>query len=214
MQGVEYVRDCLGVYMPYGGVHMKMGTHNHLMQIGQGIFLEVIAVNHEIEPPNRPRWFGLDDAFVRQQIEIQPALLTWVVNTRDIDRLMRQATFSLGNTELISRGNLSWHFGLPEDGRLLAGGMLPYAIEWQTENHPSANMADLGCSFHSLEIYHPYSRWLQSAIESIGALDLVKINALPKNEAPYMIAYISTPYGIKKLSSCATIGDVHKFIKQ
>ena len=75
--------------MPYGGVHIKMGTHNHLMQIGQGIFLEVIAVNPEIEPPNRPRWFGLDDAFIRQQIEIQSALLTWVVNTGNINRLMQ-----------------------------------------------------------------------------------------------------------------------------
>ena len=171
------------------------------MRLGNDAFLEIIAVNHDIEPPERPRWFGLDDAFIRQQIEQQPSLLTWVVNTQDIKALMSQSTFSLGKAELISRGNLNWYFGLPDDGRLLAGGMLPYAIEWQTDKHPSANMADLGCRLSGLEIYHPYPRWLQSALSSIGALDLVKVHALPKNEVPYMLATINTPAGIKELSS-------------
>ena len=130
-------------------------------------------------------------------------LLTWVVNTENINKRIRQATYSLGKTELISRGDLSWYFGLPDDGRLLAGGMLPYAIEWLTDKHPSINMVDLGCRLHSLEIYHPYSLWLQSALESIGALNLVKINSLRKNEVPYMMANISTPSGIKELYSCA-----------
>ena len=205
IQGVNFVADILGVEMPYGGTHSKMGTHNHLMQIGDGVFIEVIAINWEIDPPGRPRWYGLDDPFIRQQIEKQPALLTWVVNTRNINELIRMANFSLGKAELISRGNLSWHFGLPEDGRLLAGGMLPYAIEWKTDRHPSANMADLKCRFHSLEIYHTYSRWLQSALTSIGALDLVKIKTLPKDQAPYMIAKINTPYGNKELCSCAMV---------
>ena len=205
MQGVDYVRNCLGVDMPYGGIHRKMGTHNHLMRLGDGVFLEVITINREIESPNRPRWYGLDDFFIQKQIEMQPTLLTWVVNTGNINELMRQAKFSLGKAELISRGDLSWYFGLPDDGRLLAGGILPYAIEWQTDEHPSANMEDLGCRLHRLEIYHPYSSWIKSAIKSIGALNLVKINPLPKNEAPYLIAYINTPNGIKKLHSCAAI---------
>ena len=55
IQGVEYVKSCLGVEMPFGGVHVKMGTHNHLMRLGDGIFLEIIAINPEIDPPNRPR---------------------------------------------------------------------------------------------------------------------------------------------------------------
>ena len=68
-EGVNYVKDLLGVDMPYGGVHPKMGTHNHLMQLGNDAFLEIIAVNHNSEPPDRPRWFGLDDGFIRQRIE-------------------------------------------------------------------------------------------------------------------------------------------------
>jgi hypothetical protein len=200
-QGVDYVRDLLGVDIPYGGVHEKMGTHNQLMQLGNNMFLEVIAINEDGEPPNSPRWYGLDDPFVRRQIEIEPALLTWVVNTKNIEELTKQATFSVGKAELISRGSLNWYFGLPEDGRLLAGGMLPYAIEWQTDVHPSTNMADLGCKLHKLEIYHPYPSWLKYALTSISALDLVEIRALPKNSTPYLVAHINTPSGIKKVTS-------------
>lgn len=200
-QGVAYVRDCLGVDMPFGGVHAKMGTHNHLMQLGNDIFLEVIAIDDDGEPPDRPRWFGLDDALIRRRIAVQPTLLAWVVNTQDIDRLMKQAAFSMGTAEFITRGNLSWYFALPEDGRLLAGGMLPYAIQWQTDHHPSAAMADLGCRFKGLEIHHPYPRWLASALASIGASDLVTIKALAKNKTPYMTAYIDTPDGVKQLST-------------
>lgn len=202
-QGVEYVRDCLEVDMPYGGVHIKMGTHNHLMQIGECIFLEIIAINPDIEPPKRPRWFGLDDPCVRQRLATQPTLLTWVVNTGNLSKLIQQAMFSLGESKLIRRGELSWNFGLPDDGRLITGGILPYAIEWHTSKHPSADMADLNCRFHSLELYHPDPEWLQSALVSIGALNLVKIIGLPQNEAPYITASINTPSGLKKLYSRA-----------
>ena len=39
--GVDYVKQTLGVDIPYGGEHQQMGTHNHLMRLGHQIFLEV-----------------------------------------------------------------------------------------------------------------------------------------------------------------------------
>ena len=126
--------------MPYGGVHEKMGTHNHVLQLGGNVFLEVMAINPDTEPPENPRWYGLDDPYIRRQIKAQPTLLTWVVNTKNIEKLLQQTTFEFGKATLLSRGNLSWYFGLPDDGRLLAGGMVPYVIEWQTDRHPSEYM--------------------------------------------------------------------------
>lgn len=208
-QGVSFVKEILGVDIPFGGVHMQMGTHNHLVQLGDDIFLEVIAINPDIDPPGAPRWFGLDDPFIRRQIEKQPVLLTWVVNTKDIKEFVQKAIVSFGKPELIRRGELSWYFGLPDDGRLLAGGMLPYVIEWKTDSHPAANMADAGCRLQSLEIHHPFPQWLQSVLESIDASDLVKVHALPKNEFPYLIAHINTPGGEKKLQSNVDMFNKH-----
>ena len=82
----------------------------------------------------------------------------------------------------------------------LLGVDMPYGIEWHTDEHPSSRMADLGCRLHSLEIHHPYASWLQSTLESIGAANLVQINALPKDETPYLKAYIATPKGLRELS--------------
>jgi len=200
-QGVTYVKKCLGVDMPYGGEHPNMGTHNHLMRLGVGIFLEIIAVDPAGNPPENPRWYGLDDPFVGCRLAARPALLTWVVNTDDIGELLKQAKFDFGKATLLSRGSLNWSFGLPDDGRLLAGGMLPYVIEWQTDPHPSKNMADAGCRFKGLEVYHPYPAWLQSVLDSIGAGDLVRIFPQQKGRSPCLVAHIDTPTGEKELRS-------------
>lgn len=200
-QGAAYVKETLGVDIPPGGFHPKMGTHNRLMRIGDNVFLEVIAVNPDIDPPASPRWYGLDDPYVRQRIAERPALLTWVVNTSNIENLMKGAEFSFGKPELVSRGDLSWYFGLPDDGRLLAGGFLPYLIDWQVTTHPANGMVDVGCRLRSLEIHHPYASWFESILESIGASGLVRLQNLPRDETPYLTAYIDTPDGLKELQS-------------
>ena len=200
-QGMNFVEEKLGVGIPFGGVHQKMGTHNLLMQLDNEVYLEVIAVNPDVEPPEHPRWCGLDDPYVSRQLMKQPTFLTWVINTNDIENLLRRAAFDFGKSMLLSRGNLSWHFGLPDDGRLLAGGMLPYVIEWRTDSHPSLNMVDAGCRFRGLEIHHPYPSWLRSVLESIGAAELVRIYPLQNYRSPYLVAHIETPAGPKDLRS-------------
>jgi hypothetical protein len=200
-QGAAFIEEVLGVAIPYGGVHEKMGTRNRLLQLGGEVYLEVLAVNPDGKPPEFPRWCGLDDPYVSRQLMKRPTLLTWVVNTNAIESLLRRATFDFGKSRLLSRGHLSWYFGLPDDGRLLAGGMLPYVIEWRTDSHPSLNMVDAGCRFRGLEIHHPYPSWLHSVLESIGAADLVRIYPLQKNRPPYLVAHIETPSGEKALAS-------------
>lgn len=200
-QGVAYVQDILGVDIPYGGEHRQLGTHNHLMKLGNGLFFEIIAINPYSPPPTRPRWFGLDNPFIRQVIEKEPVLLTWVVNTENIHSLLAKAKISFGKPEQIHRNKLSWYFGLPEDGRLIGDGLLPYVIEWQTDIHPATNMADLGCSLDRIELYHPYLPWLVEVLESIDCAGLVKIEQLPRNHVPFLVAYINTPSGLKKIKS-------------
>ena len=54
-QGIDYIRATLGVEIPKGGLHKTMGTHNHLMQLGDNTYLEVIATNPEGITPDQPR---------------------------------------------------------------------------------------------------------------------------------------------------------------
>jgi len=178
-QGVAYIQEKLGIDIPKGGEHPLMGTHNHVMQLGDNSFLEVIAINPAASAPTRPRWFGLDDAGVQQSIKKEPRLLTWVVNTTDLVGLQAQSEFILG----------------------LASGMLPHAMQWQTDVHPSNNMTDLNCRLSKLTIHHPYPDWLAAILADLQATDLVSVQSLPAPGQAFMTAEIKTPTGMCTLSS-------------
>jgi catechol 2,3-dioxygenase-like lactoylglutathione lyase family enzyme len=200
-RGVTWAEKKLGVRVPRGGVHETMGTRNHVMRIGEETFLEIIAVNPDGPVPAKPRWFGLDDPFVRERLDRSPAFLAWVVNTGDLDAFLDAAPVSFGRATPVSRGGLNWRFALPSDGRLLAGGMLPYAIQWQTGAHPAPAMPDLGCRLLGLDIHHPYPKWLGSILDAVGTADLVEVHPLPPTEPPRMTARIDTPEGVRLLET-------------
>lgn len=205
-QGAEFVRDTLGVEIPFGGVHQKMGTHNLLMHLSDSTFLEVIAVNPDIPAPTRPRWFGLDDPEIRHTLQRSPALLTWVANTTDIHACLEAAPVEMGHPEIIRRGQLSWLFGLPEDGKLFAGGLLPCLIEWHGQTHPAAKMADHGCRLKELTLYHHDPDRLASILSAIKLLDRVNVSSLAGHKSPFLEACLETPAGTRTLRSPASPG--------
>ncbi len=194
-QGVDFVQHTLGVEVPPGGEHRTLGTHNCLMRLGNDSYLEVIAINPQGEVPKRPRWFGLDSSLLRAQLARRPRLLTWVINTPDIEKLAGEAGFDIGTPTALSRDNLSWEIALTDDGRLLADGLLPYCIQWHSSPHPSRGMADLGCRLQNLTLHHNRPEWLAGRLAALGALELVTIDPLPDNEAPYLSATLDTPGG-------------------
>lgn len=200
-QGVEYIQEALSVTVPFGGEHPKMGTHNHIAKIGEDIFIEIIAINPDMTAPTRPRWFNLDDPNLQSKLKEKPRLISWVVNTSDIYECIKGAACSFGRPEPISRGELSWHFGLPADGRLLAGGILPYLIQWGTSEHPASKMADIGLELMSLKVYHPQSAWLQDILQSIDAQNLVEIVPGSSSKGSYLEATFKTPAGTRVLRS-------------
>lgn len=200
-QGVSYLAEQLGIEIPFGGYHVEMGTHNCLTKLGESIFLEVIAIDPKGARPPRPRWFGLDDPMVQRSLAEKPQLLTWVVNSDDIKTALAQTEMSFGTVETVSRGVLNWYFGIPDDGRLLAGGMLPYIISWQTDEHPAKKMVDVGCRLIELKLYTPIPEWACRQLSSIGASSLIEVLQLPLNAPPYLQAEIKTPSGVKILRS-------------
>ncbi|MGZ3285364.1 MAG: VOC family protein [Xanthobacteraceae bacterium] len=113
--GVEHVRRSLGVVMPPGGAHPLMGTHNHLMRLGDGVFLEVIAPDFTVTPQRR-RWFALDDPAMRRSLEGSPRLVTWVVRTADLRQALAQVPGAQGDPVSVTRGTLSWRISVPADG--------------------------------------------------------------------------------------------------
>ncbi|HWQ10061.1 MAG TPA: VOC family protein [Holophaga sp.] len=193
--GIQYVEQILGVGMERGGKHPRMGTHNALLRLGGGAYLEVIAVDPEATPPGRPRWFELDRPG-------RPRLAGWVARTDDIARAHGALGNVLGALETMSRGDLSWRITIPEDGGLPFGGAAPMLIQWAAGPRPSDRLPDSGCSLVRFERFHPQA----DAVNVI--LDQVGLQALPAvvGPAPALVAHIQTPSGLRLLGPT---GDIH-----
>lgn len=166
-QGVAYVRSQLGVEMPYGGEHPKMGTHNHLMRIGPDVFLEVIAINPDMVSQRQFRWFDLDNPTLQDRLKLSPQLLTWVVRTDFLQDTLARLPLALGETETLTRDSLTWQMVIHADGSLVEEGVIPLIIEWPKSVQPWNNMVDLGCEFKSFTLCHPETAKISAFFEAI-----------------------------------------------
>ena len=187
-QGLEYVEHTLGVTLPpAGGQHPLMGTHNRLLNLGHGAYLEIIAIDPAASPPPHPRWFELD------RFTGAPRLLTWVARTDDLEGV---ASLELGTVSKASRGDLEWLIAIPEDGRLHLGGTVPYLIQWG-QRHPTDTLPDAGCYLTELVVFHPQPERVRSMLGAIN-LELLSIR-LERSPRPELWALIQTPHGCRLL---------------
>ncbi|MEK8029512.1 VOC family protein [Ideonella sp. DXS29W] len=158
-EGVAWAQERLGVAIPPGGVHPLMGTHNHLMRLGEGLFLEVIAPQADTRP-GRPRWFALDSPAARAELSRSPRLWTWVAGCSSLHAALGEVAGAAGPAVQVSRGTLTWRIGVSDDGAMPFDGAFPTLIEWPEGPHPSGRMADAGCTLRRLTIQHPRAEQL------------------------------------------------------
>jgi len=194
-QGVAHVRRSLGVVMPPGGSHSLMGTHNCLMQLGDGMFLEIIAPDPAVTP-QRPRWFSLDDPQTRARLADSPQLISWVVRVPDLSKALDEVDEVVGEAVRVARGSLTWLISVPANGSMPFDGAFPTLIEWPVGSHPASHMADLGCRLEHLAAEHPESARLTEALAPIFCDDRVTISS----GMTRLRAIIKTPNGRRELA--------------
>ena len=196
--GVAHVRDCLGLAMPEGGRHREMGTRNHLLRLGEALFLEVIAVDPEAPAPSHSRWFGLGDtAQVRADWEAGRRLRGLVARTDDLDGVLAAHRDLLGQTATMTRGALAWRFGVRPDGAWPADGAAPYVMDWGPRGNPAASMPDLGAHLEALLLTHPDPGGAGQLHAALGLADSPRIVDGP---GPRWSARIMTPTGARTLT--------------
>jgi hypothetical protein len=178
--------------MQEGGKHVRMGTHNCLLKLGEKLYLEVIAPNPAAPHPGRPRWFQLDEP---DSIRA-PRLTAWAARCDDIRAAAAASPVSLGKVEAMSRGNFEWLITIPDDGCLPLQGLAPTLIQWRSEPHPAEMLKDAGCSLVRLEGFHPRPEQVKSMLESIGFEGEFPVSS---GEAPALVAHIQTPAGPRRL---------------
>ncbi|WP_120522699.1 VOC family protein [Arthrobacter celericrescens] len=161
-QGVAWCEITLGIVPGPGGKHPLMGTHNRVFSIAStaypATYFEIIAIDPEAPPPQRRRWFGLDDPELQERIALSPRLVHVVARSRMLDRHRRDLAavgIDLGLPIAMSRdtpnGRLAWQVLVRDDGGLQLGGALPTLIEWDG-THPTDHMAASGVTLRELRL--------------------------------------------------------------
>jgi hypothetical protein len=190
-EATAHVEDTLGVSLSPGGVHVEMGTHNRLLSLGPGLYLEAIAINPDALHPARPRWFDLD------RFAGAPRLTNWIARTDDLAGLLAMAPDGMGVPIGLNRGDFSWSMAVPGNGCLPFDGAAPALIEWDTALHPADRLSDAGCRLSMLEVAHPQMPRLLREFPALQTLSLVEFLTAP---SPSLRATIETPSGTRVLA--------------
>lgn len=191
-EGTSYVEAVLGTKLSKGGKHVKMGTHNRLLSLGDNAYLEVIAIDPDAPKPAQRRWFNLDT------FSGAPRLMNWVCNTDDIEAALEAAPSGTGTPLALMRGDLKWQMAVPEFGRLPFDDAMPALIEWHSDTRPPQMLDDVGFRMTRLDVFHPNADDLIAGFPALNALHGF-VSVLPGPEKR-LIATISTPAGDRVLA--------------
>jgi hypothetical protein len=196
--GVAYVQDVLGVAPLPGGAHPRMGTHNHLLRIDRDVFLEVIAVDPDAPRPSHRRWFGLDDeAAVSRNWRMGNRLGAYVACCDDVARTIGDRADMFGAPERLTRGDLSWTFGVRADGEVPLAGALPYLMDWGERGTPAPSMRDFGLRLLEVVVESPHHAGVEQILDAIGMFGRRPRVKLAENTR--LSAIIETPRGVRTL---------------
>ncbi len=186
---VEAVEVALGVKMQPGGQHDVFFTHNRLLGLADGLYLEAIAIDPAAPNPDRPRWFDLD------RFEGSARLTNWICRSGDLAAELKGLPVDAGQPVALQRGDLRWQMAVPQSGILPFDNMFPALIEWQTDWHPAQMLAPTGCALRRLIVSHPDAAGLSAVLSDRLADGRVVIEPGPAG----VMAEFDTPHGRRLL---------------
>jgi hypothetical protein len=156
-EGCDWVAQHLGVAPEPGGEHAHFGTHNRLLGLEGGLYLEVIAVDPDAPAPGRARWFDLD------RVAGPPRIGNWICRTKDL-KAAQVALPGIGSQVALERGDLRWRMAVPENGQLPFDGCHAAVIQWDCDLHPAASLTTRGISLRRLIVSHPGAQELEARV--------------------------------------------------
>lgn len=196
-EGVVHVHSCLGIDVPFGQRHLYMGTHNHLLRLGGGVYLEVIAIDPDGISPGLARWFGLDNSeTVKADWADGRRLRGWVARTDAIDTTLSGREGIFGRKVPLPSDDSKFDFSIPEDGSLPLDGAAPSLIDRRGKPRSMNGIADLGAKLVSFSLEHPASAMISELYQEIGVddgPDIISADILRYR------ARIETAHGIREL---------------
>ena len=195
-EGVDHVKDCLGLEVPFGTRHLYMGTHNHRLQLGRNVYLEIVARDPDGIDPGRARWFGVDDPeHVRADWARNRRLRGWVAAVSALEEVVRRRP-EFGDVVPLPFETPEFAFAIPSDGSLPLGGVLPSLIDHREDPTRMSDIPDLGARLVSFTLQHPEPERIRALYDGLAIDRPPEIRAGPSFRYE---AQIETPEGLRVL---------------
>ncbi|MBC6994412.1 VOC family protein [Neolewinella lacunae] len=172
----ERMGRALGVDFSPGGRHLDRGTHNMLLSLGPGTYLELLAIDPANPAVVAPRWMGVDALPAAAPGRLSRWALT--VNER-IGPLAAQLEAALpgagqvqaGSRALADGGELRWQ--LTDPGSAPAVRSLPFLLDWCGNPSPAARLPEVGCRLQMLRVVGPYRTLITTLADAQDPLEIV-----------------------------------------
>jgi len=192
-EGCQYLEKLLGCEILGGGRHLNNGTHNALINLGNEIYLEILAVDTKNEDIKGPRWMGVD-------LISSPRVTRWALKSSNLASdlaALKKYNTDLGNSFKGSRKKqdgtiLKWNMALPLPAPAVE--IAPFAVDWKDSIHPTKSLPN-ECQLLSLELRHPTPSIYHNLFRELDIA--LSINQSVRTE---LLLKISTPNGIVELS--------------
>jgi len=172
-KGIEKFEALTGVRPCIGGQRLGLGTHNALLSLGDGVYLEILA----LDPAQKmeARWIGID-------CPTKPCLATYCVQSdgklEDVQASAKAKGYDIGSIKDYSRENtegktLKWRLAADHHTsgyeKLPFRGLVPFIVDWSVNplEHPSA-ISPKGCRLAELRAYHPNPEELRKVFEALN----------------------------------------------
>lgn len=187
-EGCDHIEKLLGSRPLPGGRHSGLGTHNALLGLGPGVYLEVIAPDPTQSNLTREPWMGSGRVTT-------PRLIRWSAKAGDLPALLKQAGaagIDLGSVGGGSRqrpdgSTLSWQLTDPDVDP--GDGVIPFFIDWGESPHPAATLPAVA-TCRGLRAEHPRAAALRKQLAVLG-LEL----PVAGGDQPRLIAELALPGG-------------------
>lgn len=189
----QHIEDDWGIRPRIGGRHLTQGTQNALLNLGQGCYLEILALDPSNQAIAAPRWMGIDliDA---------PLISRWALRSSDLkaDQTVLRAyhpemgTRSSGERQTTQGDVLRWKMILPLANPEVE--LVPFMVDWRSSHAHPCDQLPAGCQLRALHLYHPAPASLTAVLHQLGDDRSVQLAAQPR-----MVIDVETPNGLRQL---------------
>ncbi len=188
--GARYVEDKFGAKPQTGGQHLGHGTHNLLMSVGSGAYLEIISPDPTQPEPDKPRPFGLDGTSLRERIAVRPRLIHYVMRCADLSGKLGSIGYALAKPALMTRGSLAWELAINTVPDGIGVQPLPSLIDWGKHPSPGHTLPPSGVALNAIHACGPAIQ-----CESLKMMTCERRLTVSERTSPMLAAEFQTPDG-------------------